>query len=72
MIKDNSMLQSNPEIIDSEIDDETVMMNIDTGAYFGLDSIASTIWQKLEEPLEYAALIDQLSQRSVERTYPNF
>ncbi len=67
-LTDQTLLTAKPDIIDSEIDDEIVMMNIDTGAYFGLDDIASIIWQKMKEPIQYGDLIDSLTaEYEVER-----
>ena len=71
-IEDHSILQVNAEIIDSEIDDETVMMDVETGAYYGLDSIASVIWKKIKEPTKYYDLIESLvADYEVERQQCN-
>ena len=59
-ISDNDILARNPEIISSKIDDEVVMMSVEEGKYFGLDSIGSTIWELLETPQSLKALIPQL------------
>ena len=60
MLTEKTMLKANPEIIYSPIDDEVVMMNIDSGAYFGLDNIASVIWHKMDAPISYANVIESL------------
>lgn len=52
----------NPDIIDSPIDDEVVMMDVDKGAYFGLDSVGSQIWEELAEPHSLDALAEKLTQ----------
>ena len=59
-INNESLLQVNPDIIDSEIDDEMVMMNIDTGDYFGLNTVASQVWMRLKEPKRLDTLIQIL------------
>lgn len=38
----------NPEIVSSEIDGETVMMDIDFEKYFGLKEVGTRVWQLLE------------------------
>ena len=37
-----------PSSISSEIQGETVMVNIDLGKYFALNDVASAIWNELE------------------------
>lgn len=39
---------------------EMVMMNIDRGRYYGLESSGHRIWRSLAEPIQVKALIDQL------------
>jgi hypothetical protein len=40
----------NEQIIDGELDDNQVMMHLDKGKYYGLDSIGKRIWELIEEP----------------------
>lgn len=46
----------NDDNIASKIHDEIVMVNIEQGNYFGLNSVGSDIWELLAEP----ASIDEL------------
>jgi Coenzyme PQQ synthesis protein D (PqqD) len=48
------------EILSTELDQETVLMSVDAGAYYGLAGPARTIWEKLEKPLSFSALVEQL------------
>ena len=48
------------EILSTEIDQETILMSIDAGAYYGLKGPAQSIWEKLETPLTFSALVDLL------------
>lgn len=50
----------NPEILNSQIDDETVLLNIEFGKYFGLDPIASVVWSKLKNATQVSGLIQNL------------
>ncbi len=56
----HTTLARNPEIISSKIDDEVVMMSIEEGKYFGLDSIGSIIWGLLDKPKSLKCIIPQL------------
>jgi len=51
------------EIVDSDIDGETVMMSIENGEYYGLDDIGSRIWELIEHPVKVSDLIDTLLER---------
>jgi len=55
-----SIAQRNQEIVDAGIDGETVMMSIATGQYYGLDTIASDIWNMLEKPTKVQTICQQL------------
>ena len=48
------------EILSTEIDQETVLMSIDAEAYYGLKGPARSIWEKLEIPMTFSALVDLL------------
>ncbi len=41
---------------------ELVMMNVVRGEYYGLDGVGTQIWNRLEEPIRVADLIDSLSE----------
>lgn len=58
----------NKEIIQSKIGEEVVMLDVESGFYFGLNSVASIIWGMLEKEISFSELIDQLlSQFDVDR-----
>jgi hypothetical protein len=44
----------------TELDQETVLMSIDAGAYYGLKGPARSIWEELETPLTFSALVERL------------
>jgi hypothetical protein len=48
------------DLISAELDQETVLMSIDAGAYYGLKGPAQSIWNNLETPLTFSALVDRL------------
>ncbi|EDM25713.1 hypothetical protein LNTAR_13227 [Lentisphaera araneosa HTCC2155] len=61
-LTNDTVLQRNPEIISSKIDDEVVMMSIEEGKYFGLDPIGSIIWELLDEPQSLEQILPILMQ----------
>jgi hypothetical protein len=48
------------ELLSTEFDQEMVLMSIDAGAYYGLEGPARSIWEILETPLTFSALVDRL------------
>lgn len=48
------------DVLDTEIDDQTVMMDIDQGSYFGLNPTGTRIWALLAEPIAIGDLCDRL------------
>ncbi len=47
-------------IVSSELVDETVMMNVEKGVYYGLDDIETKLWQIIETPTSVSVLCDSL------------
>lgn len=47
-------------LLSTELDQETVLMSIDAGAYYGLAGTARSIWEKLETPLTFSELVDRV------------
>lgn len=48
------------DLLSTELDQETVLMSIDAGAYYGLEGTARTIWEHLAHPITFSALVDEL------------
>jgi hypothetical protein len=59
--KPEDTLCRNRETLATELDRETVLMSIDAGAYYGLAGTAQSVWEKLETPLTFSALVDKLA-----------
>ena len=53
----------NKEIIQSKIGDEVVMLDVESGFYFGLNSVGSVIWSHLSELISFEELIQKLSSQ---------
>ncbi len=49
-----------PEMLSTDFDQETVLMSIDAGAYYGLEGPARSIWEMLESPSTVAELVERL------------
>jgi hypothetical protein len=59
----------NKKVIQSKIGEEVVMLDIDSGFYFGLNSVASIIWGKLEKEITFDDMIsDLLEEYNIDRS----
>ncbi len=45
----NMQLQPSPDAIDSAVGDETVLLHLKTGTYYGLDPVGTRVWALLKE-----------------------
>ena len=50
----------NKEVIQSRVGDEVVMLDVESGYYFGLNSVASVIWEMMKEKIELNTLVENL------------
>lgn len=50
----------NNETISGQLNDDLVMVDIEKGSYFSLNSVATRIWELLENPLSPESLYDAL------------
>lgn len=62
-IHPSTRIQRAPSAISADVQGEVVILDTVRGAYVGLDSIGSDIWQRLEVPGTAAALIAVLADR---------
>ena len=48
------------DAISTELDGETVILNIETGVYNGLDQVGTTIWNLLEKPITFGEITESV------------
>ena len=53
----------NKEVIQSRIGDEIVMLDVESGFYFGLNSVASVIWDMMKEEVGLEFMIPELMKK---------
>lgn len=49
-----------PNVVFRELDGEAVILNLDTGVYFGLDPTGTRIWQLIQEQAVLQAVLDAM------------
>jgi Coenzyme PQQ synthesis protein D (PqqD) len=50
----------NPSAVYAELEDGAIVLNVDTGTYFGLDSVGSRIWALVGDGSTQSAIVTQL------------
>jgi len=68
-INDKSLFSKNEEdYLCTEVDGEMVIMNAQSGQYFGLNSVSTDIWKAIADKTSFSQIIDALiKEYNVER-----
>lgn len=61
IIAETTLITRSSGVLAAAVRDETVMMDIESGRYYGLDDIGSDIWRRLEQPRRFGELVDMLA-----------
>lgn len=59
----NGFLHRNPDLLETTLDNEVVLMSIERGSYFGLEGTAKLIWQMLEQPMTKDQIVQPLCKQ---------
>lgn len=57
----NTIVVRTDQLLTSELDGETVLLNLERAAYYGLDSTAQRIWNLIAQPCRVADLCELLT-----------
>jgi hypothetical protein len=60
MVDLNSIITRSQELLTSEVDGEVVMMNIEGGKYYGINSVGAEIWRLMENPVSVSNICSEL------------
>ena len=61
-VNTTSVVCQNTQLLSSEMDGEVVMMDIESGKYYGMNKMGSEIWKLIETPTTITAVCDTLQQ----------
>lgn len=61
-IEFSSIISHNPEQVSCDLDGETVLMSIENGMYYGMNMVASRIWELVTESKSVKELYELLLQ----------
>ena len=59
----STIVQQVQNTVSCEIDDQTVLLNIEAGKYHGFNEVASLIWQIIETPTSIDTICGQLREK---------
>jgi hypothetical protein len=57
-----SRVSRSSDLLSTELDGESIVMNIQTGQYFGLDDIGTEVWRRLALPTTISSLCRDLER----------
>lgn len=60
MISVNTIVSHRKDIDTTDLNGDLVMMDLEEGRYFSLNSVGSRIWELIEEPIQVNKVIDTL------------
>jgi len=53
-------LAASESVVGAGLDDETVLLNVETGIYFGLDAVGTQIWKAIETGAREGEIFERL------------
>ena len=59
----SKLQRQDDKIMASQLGDELVMMNFETGDYLGINAIGNKIWNFLKDPIEVGSIIKKLCEQ---------
>lgn len=62
MIETNTMLRRKSDLVESTMDGDTVMLDVESGHYFGLSGAGPHVWALLEDDRRAGALVDSVRE----------
>jgi len=62
MITPQTTISRKEDIVVAALDGKTVMMSLNNGEYYGLDEVASAIWNGVEQPVTVSELVSRLAK----------
>ena len=62
MINLDSVVSYREDLDTTDIDGDKVMMDLEKGQYFALNSVGSRIWEEIQSPVKLSSVVDTLLQ----------
>ncbi|MDP4124820.1 MAG: lasso peptide biosynthesis PqqD family chaperone [Bacillota bacterium] len=62
VIDKNTIVHKKEDIVTAQLDGKAVMMSVENGKYYGMDEIATAIWENIEKPVSVIQLVHILTE----------
>lgn len=59
-VTNSSKITPSPHVVYQEFSGETVLLNLDTEKYFGLDAVGTRVWELIHEQLSVEQIVERL------------
>ena len=59
---EKTLIRNEKDVMFTQVDNETVIMNTNTGRYIGLNPVATDVWNLLEKKINFNQLIKALME----------
>ena len=56
-ISENAIISPTQGQISSELGDEAVILNLDSGVYYGLNEVGARVWELIQQPQSFSELL---------------
>lgn len=56
LLDDGTLLTASPSQVSTETENETIILDPRSGAYFSLDAVGAEVWKRVQSPLSFAQL----------------
>ena len=63
MIDRSDVIRRAQKHLETQLDDETIMMHLDSGLIYAMADTANEIWARLREPVAFGTLIEHMTER---------
>jgi hypothetical protein len=58
---DDGRFVASEGVLSSEVDDEEVVLDTESGTYYGLNAVGRLLWEQLQEPCTVEELVDAVA-----------
>jgi hypothetical protein len=55
-------VRASDDVVVRELDGEAVLLNLESGMYFGLDSVGTRVWQLIDQHHRLSAVVDAMCE----------
>ncbi len=60
MISTTTQVKAGTDQVSCELNQETAILDMKTGVYYGLDPVGARVWELIQQPQTAASIIEQL------------